>query len=60
MSRQASADPMIGQTRPARSRTTVRLSAVAADALPANAAINRMEIQQRAERELLAKDMWDR
>src|SRR5260370_2695464 len=46
MSRQARAEPTIGPTRPARSRTTSVLSPAAAPAVPASNALNKKIVKR--------------
>src|SRR5216684_2581733 len=46
MSRQANAEPTIGPTRPARSRTTSVLSPAAAPAVPASNALNKKIVKR--------------
>src|SRR6266702_2625139 len=46
MSRQANADPTIGPTLPARSRTTSVLSPAAAPAVPASNALNKKKVKR--------------
>src|SRR5437773_974318 len=46
MSRHADAEPTIGPTRPARSRTTSVLSPAAAPAVPASNALNKKRIKR--------------
>src|SRR5260221_8138090 len=46
MSRQADAEPIIGPTRPARSRTTSILSPATAPAVPASNAVNKKSVKR--------------
>src|ERR1700682_6778832 len=46
MSRHADAEPTIGPTRPARSRTTSVLSPAAAPAVPASNALNKKRVKR--------------